>query len=377
MTKSNEKTREKKIVTTSIIGILGNLLLVGFKITIGLIVNAISLISDGINNLTDALSSLITIIGTKIANKKPDKKHPYGHGRFEYLTSLIISVLVIIAGATAIVEAVTSLINGDMIAKYNLLSLIIISVGILIKAALGIFFRIRGKKYDSDALKASGVDAIGDVILSTATLVVAIICYFVPDAAKIHLEAYLSIVIGLFIIKAGVEILLEAVSNIIGKRTDQSVINEMKTMVCSFPQVQGAYDLILNNYGPERIIGSVHIQVDDNLTAKEIHKLTREIQTKAFNEHNIILTVGIYANNDSDDVTNVKKDLLGIIKKYPEVIQTHGFFLDSEKHIVTFDIIIDFKSENHPKTIEKIKEEIKQLHPEYDYYVIEDLDISD
>lgn len=370
-------TREKKIVTTSVIGILGNLVLVGFKIIIGLLVNAISLISDGINNLTDALSSLITIIGTKIANKKPDKKHPYGHGRFEYLTSLIISVLVIIAGATAIVEAITNLVNGEMIANYNLLSLIIISVGILIKAGLGIFFRIRGKKYESDALKASGTDAIGDVILSTATLVVAIICYFVPDAAKIHLEAYLSIVIGLFIIKAGVEILLEAVSNIIGKRSDQAVINEMKTMVCSFPQVQGAYDLILNNYGPERIIGSVHIQVDDNMTAKEIHKLTREIQTKAFSEHNVILTVGIYANNDSDDVTNVKKDLLEIVHKHPEVIQTHGFFLDSEKHIVTFDIIIDFKSDNHPQTIENIKGEIKQLHPEYDYYVIEDLDISD
>ena len=151
----------------------------------------------------------------------------------------------------------------------------------------------------------------------------------------------------------------------------------MKTMVCSFPEVQGAYDLILNNYGPERIIGSVHIQVDDNMTAKEIHKLTREIQVRAFKEHNVILTVGIYANNDSDDVTNVKKDLLEVIRKYPQVIQMHGFFLDSEKHIVTFDIIIDFKSENHPQTIEQIKRDIKELHPEFDYAVIEDLDISD
>ena len=369
--------REKKIVQTSIIGILGNLVLVGMKITIGLIVNAISLVSDGINNLTDALSSLITIIGTKLANKKPDKKHPYGHGRIEYLTSLAISVLILVAGTTAIVEAIQSLINGNMVASYNLLSIIIISVGILIKAGLAIFFKIRGKKYNSEALSASGTDAIGDIALSTATLVVALICFFVPDAANWHLEAYLSIVIGGFIIKAGIQILLEAVSNIIGKRSDQKVINDMKTMVCSFPEVQGAYDLILNNYGPERIIGSVHIQVDDNMTAKEIHKLTREIQVKAFKEHNVILTVGIYANNDSDDVTNVKKDLLAVIRKYPQVIQMHGFFLDSEKHIVTFDIIIDFKSENHPETIEQIKRDIKELHPEFDYYVIEDLDISD
>lgn len=370
-------TREKKIVNTSIIGIIGNLVLVAMKITVGLIVNAISIISDGINNLTDALSSLITIIGTKLAHKKPDKKHPYGHGRIEYLTSLAISVLVIIAGATAIVEAIQHLISGETFAQYNLLSLIIISVGILIKIGLGILFRIRGKKYNSEALKASGVDAIGDVVLSSATLAVAIVCFFVPDAAKIHLEAYLSIIIGLFIIKAGIGILLEAVSNIIGKRSDQDVINDMKALVCSFPQVQGAYDLILNNYGPERIIGSVHIQVDDNLTAKEIHKLTREIQTKAYAEHQVILTVGIYANNDSDDVTNVKKDLVDVLSKHPEVIQMHGFFLDSEKHAVTFDLILDFKADNHPEIIAKIKSEIKELHPEFDYYVIEDLDISD
>ena len=372
-----DKLREKKIIRTSIVGVIGNVILVAMKITIGLIVNAISLISDGINNLTDALSSLITIIGTKLAHKKPDKKHPYGHGRIEYLTSLAISILVIIAGATAIYEAIQGLINGESIAQYNLLSLIIISVGILIKVGLSILFRIKGKKYNSEALIASGIDAIGDVVLSSATLAVALVCYFVPDAAKIHLECYLSIIIGLFIIKAGVQILLEAVSNIIGKRSDQNVINEMKEMICSFPQVQGAYDLILNNYGPERIIGSVHIQVDDNLTAKEIHKLTKEIQTKAYTEHQVILTVGIYANNDSEDVTNVKKDLVSILVKYPEVIQMHGFFLDSEKHLVTFDLIIDFKANNHPEIIEKIKGEIKERHPEFDYHVIEDLDISD
>ncbi len=369
--------REKKIITTSIIGILGNLVLVGIKVTFGFLVNAISLISDGINNLTDALSSLITIIGTKLANKKPDKKHPYGHGRIEYLTSLAISILVLVAGVTAIVEAIQGLVRGEVFPSYTQLSLILIAVGILIKIGLGIFFKIRGKKYHSEALSASGTDAIGDVILSTSTLVVALLCFFIPDAAKWHLECYLSILIGLFILKAGIEILLEAVSNIIGKRSDQNIINALKTMVCTFPQVQGAYDLILNNYGPERIIGSVHIQVDDNMTAKEIHKITREIQTRAYSEYNVILTVGVYANNDSDDVTNVKKDLLNIIKKYPEVIQTHGFFLDSEKHLVTFDIIIEFKAENHPQIIANIKNEIKQMHPEYDYAVIEDLDISD
>lgn len=369
--------REKKIIQTSIIGILGNLILVGMKVSIGIITSAISIISDGINNLTDALSSLITIIGTKLSNKKPDKKHPYGHGRVEYLTSLIISILVVTAGVTAISQAIRSFINNEAFASYNELALIMLSIGILIKMGLGIIYRINGKKYDSDALKASAVDAISDVALSTSTLIVAVICFFAPDATKIRLENYLSIIIGLFIVKAGIDILRESISNIIGRRASSEVTNGIKSLIVSIPEVHGVYDIILNNYGPEKIIGSVHIQVDDDLTAKDIHRITRDIQTRAFQQYRIILTVGVYATSSDDISMQMKRDLQGILKKYPSFMQMHGFYLVHEQKFVSFDLIFQFDKKDHHEEIKEIHDELAKLYPDYKINIIEDLDISD
>ena len=369
--------RNKKIIQTSIIGIIGNLILVGMKVTIGLIVNAISIVSDGINNLTDALSSLITIIGTKLSGKKPDKEHPYGHGRIEYITSFIIALLIVSAGVIAIFEAVSGLIKQTEVAKYTTLSLIIIAAGIVIKAGIAVLYKINGKRYNSDALSASGTDAIGDIILSTSTLVVAIICFFVTGAAKIRLENYLSILIGGFIIKAGIDVLREAISNIVGKRADQELINGIKTAVNTFPEVQGAYDLILNNYGPDRMIGSIHIQVDDDLKAKDIHRLTRQIQEKIFNEYGIVLTVGIYANNDSEEAAVIKKDILALTQNNKDVNQIHGFYMDNEKKLVTFDIIIEYTCEDHEGIKNSILQTLKEKHPDYNFYIVEDMDISD
>ena len=369
--------RNKRIIQTSIIGIIGNLILVGMKVTIGLIVNAISIVSDGINNLTDALSSLITIIGTKLSGKKPDKEHPYGHGRIEYITSFIIALLIVSAGVIAIFEAVSGLIKQTEVAKYTTLSLIIIAAGIVIKAGIAVLYKINGKRYKSDALSASGTDAIGDIILSTSTLVVAIICFFVSGAAKIRLENYLSILIGLFIIKAGIDVLREAISNIVGKRADQELINGIKTAVNTFPEVQGAYDLILNNYGPDRMIGSIHIQVDDDLKAKDIHRLTRQIQEKIFTEYGIVLTVGIYANNDSEEAAVIKKDILELTQNNKDVNQIHGFYMDNEKKLVTFDIIIEYTCEDHEGIKNHILETLKEKHPDYNFNIVEDMDISD
>ena len=370
--------REKKIIQTSIIGVIANVLLVVAKMIIGLLANAISIVTDAINNFTDVLSSLITIVGTKLSGKKPDKKHPYGHGRIEYLTSLAIALLVIVAGGVAIYEAIKGLIEQTAVVTYTPVSLIVIGLAVLVKVGLGIFFRKRGKELNSQALKASGVDALSDAVLSFSTLAVAIVCFFVPDAASIHLENYLSIVIGGFIVKAGIEIMVETSSQIIGTRADQKLINDIKSVVNSFPEVQGAYDLILNYYGPSRIIGSIHIQVDDDLTAKEIHALTKKIQGICYEKFNIIMTVGIYANNESDpDIKSIKDDLIRIVSSDENILQFHGFYVDRETKLVTFDIIIKAGYEKHEELVEDIKKQISELHPEYKFYVVEDLDISD
>ena len=370
--------REKSIIKTSVIGIIGNVLLVGFKILVGIISSSISIITDAINNLTDALSSTITIIGTKLSNKKPDKNHPFGHGRIEYLTSLFISILVMIAGVVAIVESIEGFFKTDNASSYTIPSIIIISGAILVKVSLGIFFRIQGKKLNSQALSASGVDALMDSVLSFSTLVVAIICFLVEGAETWHLESYLGIVIGLFIVKAGIEILRDSISEIIGKKTSPDYNKRLKASILEFEEVRGVYDLIVNNYGPEKLIGSVHIEVRDSITAKELDILERDIAAKAYEEFGVILTVGIYAANDTDDkYKKMKAEISKTLQKWPKIIQIHGFYVNEKLHLIQFDLVFDFAEERSKEVIEEVKKELKVKYPQYDTYIVEDTDFTD
>ncbi|MBP5693960.1 MAG: cation transporter, partial [Bacilli bacterium] len=329
-------------------------------------------------NLTDALSSTITIIGTKLSNKKPDQHHPFGHGRIEYITSLFISILVLLAGAVAVVESIEGFFKPDSVSSYTIPSIIIISAAVLVKVALGIYFRARGKKLNSQALVASGVDALMDSILSFSTLVVAVICLLVDDAKNWHLESYVGIVIGLFIIKAGIDILRDAISEIIGKRTSSDLNKSFKAMILEFDEVKGVYDLILNNYGPEKLIGSVHIEVRDDITARELDILERDISAKAYEDFGTILTIGIYATNDTNDHhkqirTNISKTL----QKHNEIVQMHGFYVNERLHLIQFDLVFKFESKDPAATVEIIKKEIKELYPDYESYIVIDTDFTD
>ena len=366
-------TRERKIVQTSVIGIISNILLVVAKSIIGFIANSISIITDAINNLSDVLSSLITIIGTKIAGKKPDKKHPFGHGRMEYLTSMIIAVIILVSATMAIYESIQTLIQGRK-ASYDYVSIIVVSIAIAVKVALGIYFKVVGKKVDSEALKASGTDALFDSLLSTATLVgvlVSMLCH-------VDIEGYLGIAIGLFMIRSGIEILVKAYSSVIGERMEKETSLQLKKIVTSFPEVRGVYDLVINNYGPTKSIGSIHIEVDDHMTAKEIHPLTRKITEKVYMELGIILTVGIYAKNESsEEILEIKKAVHDLVKNYPSFLQIHGFYVDEEKKQISFDLVYDFGAKNVENDVEEIKKVLKEQYPSYDYYVVLDNDVAD
>lgn len=363
--------RNKKIVKTSIIGIITNAILVVFKMIVGLIANSIAIVLDAVNNLTDVLSSLITIIGTKLANKKPDKEHPYGHGRIEYFTSVIIGAIILFAGVTAIKESVLKIINpGET--DYSLVSLIIIAVAVLVKIVLGRYVKNIGKKVESQSLVASGQDALMDAVLSFTTLIAGILNFI----WHFTIEGYLGVVIGIFIIKASYEILKESVNLILGVRADGELSKKLKERINQFSEVQGTYDLNLHNYGPSNIIASAHIQVRNDMTAEEIHILTRKIEYAIYAEFSIILTLGIYAANDKGEYGEIKKELNSIIKNYKEILQVHGFYVDKENNIF-FDLIIDFKADNTEKIKNEIIERLKEKYPNYNCNVIIDLDITD
>ena len=362
-------SRQEKIVKTSIIGIVVNLILVAFKAFVGIATNSIAITLDAVNNLTDALSSIITIIGAKLAGKAPDKDHPYGYGRIEYFSSVIIAAIVLWAGITALMESWPKIFTPD-VTNYTNVSLLIIAVAVVVKFVLGQYVKRVGEDINSQALVASGSDAFFDSILSLSTLIAAIISIFF----NISLEGILGVIISIVIIKASIDMLRETLDSMIGARVDSDLSKKIKDSILEIPGVYGAYDLNLHNYGPEDMQGSVHVEIDDTLTALDIQKLSRHISAKIFKEFSIILTVGIYAHNDVHK--DIRDDLYNIASQYPEILEIHGFIVYEDENLITFDIIVDFDADRE-SVKEKILSEIKTKHPEFNYLMIDDYDVSD
>ena len=374
MVHANDGSRDKKVIRTSVIGILANLMLAGFKAVVGLFSSSISIILDAVNNLSDAASSLITIVGTKLAAKEPDKKHPFGYGRVEYLSAMVIAVIVLYAGVTSLVESIKKIIR-PVTPQYKLTGLIIIGVAVLVKIILGNYVKSMGKKLNSDSLVNSGTDAILDSVISFSTLIAAIIyIYF-----HLSLEAYLGAVISLLIIKAGFEMLLETLSKVLGERAEASLVREIKKTVASFDQVHGAYDLVLNNYGPDAFNGSIHIEVDDTLSAGQLDELTRAITEKVYvNHHVLLMAVGVYSTNTKDgEISRIKDAVQKETLSHKYVIQMHGFYVNPKAKSMRFDIVVSFDAPSRLAVCNEVRDAVMRLYPEYRVVVAADVDYSE
>lgn len=365
--------REKTIVRTSVVGIITNLFLVGFKAFVGFLSNSIAVILDAVNNLSDALSSVVTIIGAKLGAKQPDKKHPLGYGRIEYLSSMIVAALVLYAGITSFVESFKKIISPEE-AKYGAVSIIIISVAVLVKIVLGLYVKKQGKRVNSGALTASGSDALFDAILSASVLVSAVIFLI----WRISLEAYVGVIIACFIIKAGIEIMIETLNDIIGKREDAETTQELKNIICEEEEVLGAYDVTLFNYGPDKNYGSVHIELPDNLSVDDVDRITRRIQTNVYHKTGIILTgIGVYSYNTSDDeAAQMRNAIQKMVLSHDWALQMHGFYADTEKKTIRFDVVISFDADRKEAT-ETLYGEVAVAYPGYEVIIAPDVDIAD
>ena len=368
--------REKEIVKTSVLGIVGNAFLVAFKAFVGILAGSIAIIMDAVNNFTDALSSTITIVGTKLAGKKPDKKHPYGYGRIEYLTSTLIALLILFAGSMAVYESIKSIIDHFRIGtmpSFEIYSIVIVAAAIVVKISIGLFFRKKGQRIESEALKASGMDALFDSVLSTATLVGVLVAKY----AGVYIEGYLGIAIGLFILKSGIEVMRESLSSMIGDRFEKEYVTAIKEDINKIEGVHGCYDLILNNYGHDRNIGSVHIGVSDDLTAKEIQTIERKIFLLLYEKYNTIMTVGIYADNQSDPFSrSVFDKVCAVVKEHPSILQTHGFYVDEKEKTISFDLVISFDDPDPTETIRAVREGVEANNEGYRVFVQYDQDFS-
>ncbi|MDO4890025.1 MAG: cation diffusion facilitator family transporter [Coriobacteriaceae bacterium] len=367
-------TREKVIVRTSVIGIAANVLLAAFKAAVGLAANSIAVVLDAVNNLTDALSSVITIIGAKLGGKAPDKEHPLGHGRYEYLSALVIAAIVLYAGITALVESVKKIIEPEA-ADYSAVALVIIAAAVIVKIILGRYVSAKGRQVNSGSLVASGKDALFDAVLSASVLAAALIYL----TTGIGLEAYVGVAISIVIIKAGFEMLRETLDDILGKRPDPEVSRGIKRTVCADPEVLGAYDLLMESYGPNLTVASIHVEVADTMTALQIDELTRRLQQAVMSEHGIALaTVGIYARNTSSDaVREMRSRITRAVAAHDGVIQIHGFFVNENARTCSFDVVLDFAVPDGDALYRTICDEVQALYPDYTFLITNDRDVSD
>ena len=371
---TNGQTREKTIVRTSLIGIIANVFLAAFKAVIGLMSNSIAIVLDAVNNISDAGSSLITIVGTKLAGREPDKKHPFGYGRIEYLSAMIISVIVLYAGITSFVESVKQIIHPET-PDYNAVSLIIVAVAVVVKILLGRYVKGVGEKVNSDSLINSGEDATLDSVISASTLVAAVIFLIF----HVSLEAWLGAIISLVIIKSGIEMLRDTISQILGERNDVELARAIHETVMSFPDVQGAYDLVLNNYGPDTWNGSIHIEVPDTYSANQLDQLNREIIMKVLYDHHVLLTaISVYSVNTQDEeVIRTKEKVREIVFAHEYVRQMHGFYLLKEKKTMRFDIVISFDAKDRREVYTGVVADVKKAFPDYELQVAMDTDFTE
>ena len=365
-------SRDKVIIRTSVIGIAANVLLAAFKAVIGLASNSIAVVLDAVNNLSDALSSIITIVGTKLAGKLPDKKHPLGYGRVEYLSAMLVSGIVLYAGITSAVESVKKIIHPEK-PDYSVISLVIIAVAVLVKIVLGRYVKAQGEKVNSGSLVASGSDAMFDAILSSSVLASAIIF----KVSGISLEAYVGAVISVIIIKSGVEMMMETLDQILGERAEKEITDKIIAIMKEEKDVRGAYDLVLHNYGPDKHLGSVHIELPDHMTVREVDRLTRKLEAKVYKETGVIMTgVGLYSYNTGDSgAAKIQNDVQERVLAHDWALQLHGFYVDTETKEMTFDVVMSF--DIRPKEgLQILYEEMCKAYPDYKIVIAPDVDVS-
>ncbi len=365
---------DKTIVLTSVIGIAANVFLAAFKAFVGLTANSIAIVMDAVNNLSDAASSVITIIGTKLAGKAPDRKHPFGYGRIEYLSAMVISLLVLYAGVTAFVESVKKIIRPD-VPEYSTAALVIVAVAVVVKLVLGRYVGRVGQKVNSDALVNSGADATMDSVISASTLVAAGIYLLF----HVSLEAWLGAVIAAVIVKSGVGMLRETLSKILGERADAQLARDVKATVTSRPEISGAYDLVLHDYGPDAWNGSVHVEVPDTLSADDLDKLIRDVTVEVYQKHNVILTaIGVYSVNTRDpEAAAAREKVSALVLGEPYVLQLHGFYLDKAEKTLRFDFVVSFDAPDRAQVYRAVCEKVRRAYPDYTLQVVMDTDFSE
>ena len=363
--------REKKIIKVSTIGIAANLLLAAVKIVIGLLSGSIAIVSDAVNNLTDSASSIITIVGTKLANKPPSKDHPFGYGRIEYITSIVIGIILLYTGIQMIISSVKKIIHPEEL-NYSVNILIVIAATIFVKIFLSRYTKKAGIKYNSGALTASGNDARNDVLISAVTFVSAVIYM----AFGISIDAWAGAFISLFVIKTGVDVFVDMHGHFLGQRADQKLSETIYQDVRNCSHVIDAHDLILHDYGPDRMTGSINVEVDHSLTIGEIFPELHKLQMHLLKEHMTYVVFGLYAvDMDHEETREAVAVLEKLQQENSHMLGFHGVDVDCEIKTLFCDTTLDFDCDRE-SIYRHVTNELQKHFPDYAVFVSVDTEFA-
>jgi len=362
----DDTVRNSYGVLGGIVGILINVLLFIIKLSVGLIVSSIAIMADAFNNLSDAASSLITILGFKLSNKPADKEHPFGHGRIEYLSALIVAFMVMLVGLQFIKSSFERIINPSPV-SFELIPFILLFVSIFVKIWLSRFNKFIGETINSAALKASSVDALGDVFTSTCVS----ISFLAAKFTSFPIDGYIGMIVAVFIVYSGFNLVKDTISPLLGEAPDPELVKSIKEMVLSYENILGTHDLIIHNYGPGKCMASIHAEIPSDISVVVIH----EIIDKA--EREISKTLRIYLVIHIDpiciiegEVKEAYDEILSIIKEYDFIQSIHDFRVVGEGNVknLIFDVVIDPPKEFtmlDNELINIISQGIKKDHPNY------------
>jgi cation diffusion facilitator family transporter len=369
---SKKYSRNSLIKIAGVIGIVLNVCMAILKLFVGWLANSIAIISDAVNNLTDAMSSIVTLVGLKLSQKQPDSKHPLGYGRIEYVSAMLIATIVCIAGYEFLKTSIDRILHPEAV-DFSVLQLVILGMAILIKLFLSKLNIAFGKAANSSALEASGAEARIDVLVSILTIVTAIIA----KVTDWQIDGYVGLLLTIFILYTGIQLIREIISQIIGERPKKELVDKIRNDLMKYEHIEGAYDFIIHNYGPVTRLGTANLEFLDTVHVKEVYNTIQILQKDIFNTYNIYFTFGLYAVNTYDkEVINIYTNVRTIVNSLPYIIGIHAFTLDKEDRTMGFDAIVNFDMQDFKKAVDEICDLIIVTYPDYKVHVKIDLDYS-
>ena len=357
--KLDPNSREGVVSATSILSVIVNLFVALMKVVVGLLASSIAIVSEGVNNATDALSSILTLVGTKLAAKAPDAKHPFGYGRIEYLTNMVIASFILVGGAEMMLNSIKLIFNPEKL-NVSYVSLAVVAISAIIKYFLGVYTIKTGKRVGSQSLEAVGVDCRNDSFVSVVTIISSLVYLL----GNISIDAYAGLFTSYLIVKAGYDIMKDTVAELLGQPADEELVKELYKEIRGTEGIINAVDMVLHNYGPDAYTGSCNVELDHKSSVGDVYEFLRPLQIRLLEKYHVAMVFGIYAvDNDSADSKKLRKEIADFVRNNEHIKSYHAIYSDKRINTIYCDLVIDYEVDREAIT-RQFEAYLKSIYPD-------------